>query len=70
MLHLFFDSDELVGEAFLHVSGLHGEDGLEGVLFAPEDLDFLLVVVEFIGDVFDLLLDVRGRVLRGFGVCL
>ena len=55
-VHLFFDSDELVGEGLLDIGGLHGEHRLKGVLLAAQHLHLLLVVVEFIGDVPDLLL--------------
>lgn len=57
LIHFFLYPDQLVGEALLYVGRLHGEHRLEGVLLAPEDLHFLLVVIELIGDVFYLLLD-------------
>ena len=55
-LHFFFNTDQFVGKTFLDVSGFHGKDRLKSVFFGPEDLDLFFMIVEFIGDVFDLLL--------------
>lgn len=54
--HFFFDTDEFIRETFLDVSGFHGKDGFEGIFLGPEDLDLFFMIVEFVGDVFDLLL--------------
>lgn len=55
-VHLFLDANKLVAEAFLDVGSFHGEDRLKSVLFAAEDLYLFFVVVELVGDVFDLVL--------------
>ena len=68
-VHFFFDSDEFIAETLFDISSLHGEDWLEGILFTPEDLYLLLVVVELVGDVLDLVLG-EGEVLRGSVACL
>ena len=56
-LHLLLNADQLVRKTLLDVCSLHGKDRLQGVLFTAQDLYLLLVVVELVGNVFDLLLD-------------
>ena len=56
LIHLLLDSDQLVGEALLDVGSLHSQHRLEGVLFASQDLNFLLVIIQLVRNVLDLLL--------------
>lgn len=53
-LHLLLNAYKLIGKTLLDISSLHGQDRLKRVLLASQDLNFLLVVVEFVRDVFDL----------------
>jgi hypothetical protein len=55
-LHFLFNADEFIGKTLLDISGFHGENRLKCVLFRPENLHLFFMIVEFIGDVFDLLL--------------
>lgn len=64
MLHLLLDAHQLVAETLLDVGRLHGQHRLQRVLLAPQDLHFLLVVVELIRDVLDLVLPAEGGTSR------
>ena len=67
-LHFLFYSHQLIGKAFLHICCLHREHRLQSIFLAPEDLHFLLMVVEFVGDVLDLLLSIDLSLPTDFGV--
>ena len=56
ILHFLFDSHQLIRQTLLDVSGLHGKHRLEGVLLTAKDLHLLFMIVQFVGDVFNLLL--------------
>ena len=47
-LHLLLHLEILVGQGLSHVLGFHGEHGLKGLLLRSEDLDLFLVVLEFV----------------------
>ena len=56
-LHFFFNAHEFIGKTLLDVSRFHGENRFKGILFRPENLHLFFMIVEFVGDVFDLLLE-------------
>jgi hypothetical protein len=67
-LHLFLDTHQLIGKTLFDICSFHCEDRFECVLLRPEDLHFFLMIVEFCGDVFDLLLKIGHKLLPGFEV--
>ena len=69
-LHLFLNTNQLVGKTLLDISCFHSEHGLKSVFFWSEDLHFFLVIVKFGGDIFYLLLKMEQNLLKGFGAFL
>ena len=67
-IHFFLNSDKLIAEAFFDISCLHGEDRLKSIFLTSEYLNLFLVIVELIGDVFNLILG-EVEVLREFATC-
>jgi len=64
ILHFLLNPHEFVGQTFFDVCSLHSEHRFKGILFASKDLHLLFVIVEFVGDVFDLLLHTKQATSR------
>lgn len=64
ILHFFLDPYEFVRQTFFDVCSFHSEHRLQRVLLTSKNLHLLFVIVELIGNVFDLLLAIEGHTYK------